>query len=123
MIRSLQIRVDPFDIYAQAEVEDPGYDDGDEEREGGDEEFRTPTFRAFKNLERLELLISRLAIDADEFDEEELGGDEEELGGDEEDTIKRFSMEEIEESRENFESTMKEKNPGVKVTYTILGED
>lgn len=107
-------------MYVQAEVEDPGYDDGDEEREGGDEEFRTPTFRAFKNLERLELLVSRLAIDADEFDEEELGGEGQ---GDEEDTIKRFSMEEIEESSENFESTMKEKNPGVKVTYTILGED
>ncbi|RAR06795.1 ethyl tert-butyl ether degradation ethd [Stemphylium lycopersici] len=122
LIHSLQIRIDPLDMYAQAEVEDPGYDD-DEEGDGGEEEFRTPTFRAFKNLERLELLVARVAIDGGEYEEEE----EEELGGeeqvDEENTIKRFNMEEIEESKGNFENTMKEKNPGVKVTYTVLEGD
>lgn len=107
-------------MYAQAEVEDPGYDD-DEEGDGGEEEFRTPTFRAFKNLERLELLVARVAIDGGEYEEEEELGGEEQV--DEENTIKRFHMEEIEESKGNFENTMKEKNPGVKVTYTVLEGD
>jgi hypothetical protein len=115
-IHAIQIGADPLDLYGLAETQDPGYGSDDEERDdvgyNGDVDTTTEVtaspsakFSVFRKLERLEILLAA-SITQDEEDGDESAEDD-----------FRFHREMIEESKLNFTKTMREKNPGVRVTY------
>jgi hypothetical protein len=116
LIRSIQIGVDPSDLYQLAEIEDPGYDKDEEEAVRAKEdqgEYRRTTFRAFENLEHLELLLSATEVYLDSEDHEDMKYD---------DTMPlRFDSAQMVEAKENFTKTMKRKLPHVRVTYKEFG--
>jgi hypothetical protein len=112
LIHSIQIGVDPSDLYMLAEVEDPGTD----ENEGKEEkdEYNRPTFRAFKNLSHLELLLAATGV----FDDSD--GDEAEEDSSNE-HVQLYNHAYIEEAKDNFSKTMARKVPHVHVTYRDFG--
>ncbi|KAI4957552.1 hypothetical protein J4E86_004690 [Alternaria arbusti] len=105
LVHSIQIGVDPSDLYMLAQIVDPGTDD-DVDHETG--EYR-PTLRAFENLTHVELLLSATGFfqDSDDEDDEEAEAAE----------PNRYEIEYIEEARDNFTKTMERKVPRVRVTY------
>ncbi|CAN9454757.1 unnamed protein product [Alternaria alternata] len=114
LIRSIQIGVDSTDLYMLAEREDPGYDVEEEKVEIAREdqgEYRRVTFRAFENLSHLELLLSATEVFGDSDDDDET----------EHDTIPPPNSTEINEAKENFTRTMRQKLPHVRVTYREFG--
>lgn len=114
LIRSIQIGVDSTDLYMLAEREDPGYDVEEEKVEIAREdqgEYHRVTFRAFENLSHLELLLSATKVFGDSDDDEET----------EHDTTPPPNSTEINEAKENFTRTMRQKLPRVRVTYKEFG--
>lgn len=117
MIRSIQIGADPTDLYQLAEREDPGYDEEEEEKalkaKEDEDEYSRVTFRAFRNLSHLELLLSTTEVYLDPDDYEDMKYD---------DTMPlRFDSTEMREAKDNFTKTMKQKVPHVIVTYREFG--
>jgi hypothetical protein len=108
LIRSIQIGVDPSDLYMLAEVEDPGTD----EEEGKEEKdvYNRPTFRAFENLSHLELLLSATGV-FDDYDDDEAERDSSS------EHVQLYNHAYIEEAKDNFSKTMARKVPHVHVTY------
>ncbi|KAI4674194.1 uncharacterized protein J4E84_010700 [Alternaria hordeiaustralica] len=105
LVHSIQIGVDPSDLYMLAQIVDPGTDDDVDDETG---EYR-PTLRAFENLTHVELLLSATGFFADSDNEDDEEAEEVEPT--------RYESEYIEESRVNFTKTMERKLPSVRVTY------
>jgi hypothetical protein len=107
LIRSVQIGVDPWDLYGIAETEDSGYDEEEEEKDTSCQ--LSAKLSRFTKLERLELLLARTPV---EDEDEEPNRRVEHI-----DDLRRFSFEEVQEAKENFDKTMQKKNSSVSVIY------
>ncbi|KAI4631632.1 uncharacterized protein J4E87_002338 [Alternaria ethzedia] len=105
LVHSIQIGVDPSDLYMLAQIVDPGTDDDVDDETG---EYR-PTLRAFENLTHVDLLLSATGFFADSDNEDDEEAEEVEPT--------QYESEYIEESRVNFTKTMERKLPSVRVTY------
>jgi hypothetical protein len=99
-----------------AEREDPGYNEEEEKAlkaKEDEDEYNRVTFRAFRNLSHLELLLSTTEVYLDPDDCEDMKYD---------DTMPlRFDSTEMREAKDNFTKTMKQKVPHVIVTYREFG--
>ena len=113
LIRHAQIGVDPWDLFGIAETEDLGYDE-EEEDDAGDQP--SAMLSTFTKLELLELLVARIVEDDDDEVSRRVEHDHD---------LRRSSLRETQEAKDNFDKTMREKNPGVKVAYEgfeMIGE-
>jgi hypothetical protein len=114
LVRFIQIGVDTTDLYSFAEIEDPGTDDENDEDETAEAGHYNPTlratFRAFRNLSHLELLLSATPVYED-YDTEDDSGEELE------DHELQCATTLAEQAKQNFTSVMRQKLPHVCVTY------